>query len=341
MKTTSQPSTEVTSTTIVRSKHPVSVYHCTRTAQPAAGAPARECGAHGRRPQPGGQPAGEPEFSDVHDADIVFRLYAREIGQVALLTPEEEIVLSRRIRKGDEAARELMIKANLRLVVKIARDYQSYGLPFLDLISEGNLGLMKAVGRFDPRKGAKLSTYAAFYIKQAMRRAIGDHVRLIRMPVYAQEQLVQINRTENKLRELYGRTPSSEEISAEMGLPAVKVRRLRDASLTPVSLDAPQDEDATNPVSETVADENAPAPAAGLEQEDNSRLMNELMKNLPARELQVLRHRFGFEEGRAKTLEEIGTELGLTRERIRQLQNSALRKLRVRFQAHEPGRLAA
>jgi RNA polymerase primary sigma factor len=270
-----------------------------------------------------------------------FTLYIREIGQVQLLSPENEAALARRVQRGDAAARELMIKANLRLVVKIAHDFEGFGLPLLDLISEGNLGLMRAVERYDPAKGAKLSTYAAFYIKQRMRRAIADTGRLIRLPVYAQEKLLAIHRAETRLRGLLGRTPSDEEISDEIRLSAIKVRRLRTAALAPVSLDTPQDEDGTNPVSDTVADEAAPSPGEELTQEDTATLMQELMLYLPPRELQIIRQRFGFTNGGEKTLDEIGHKMGLTRERIRQLQNSALAKLRKRLKEQELAPLTA
>jgi RNA polymerase primary sigma factor len=308
MKTRIMAPTTTTTTTVVQTHHPVSVFHvCER-----------------RRAD------GNP-----YDGDIVFRLYAREIGQVPLLTPDEEIALARRIQRGDAAARETMIKANLRLVVKIARDFEGHGLPLLDLISEGNLGLMKAVERFNPGKGAKLCTYAAFYIKQAMRRAIADHGRLIRMPVYAQERLLLINRVQTRLQELLDRPPTDEEVADEMGLPLAKVERLRRAALTPASLDACPDGDDSNPFAETVADEAASSPDEKLKQEDTLQLMFDAMEKLPPRELEILRCRFGFEGGQEKTLKEVGDELGLTRERIRQLQNSALRKLRRRMEAGE------
>jgi RNA polymerase primary sigma factor len=341
MKTTIQKPMTVTSTTVVRSKHPVTVLHYTKLPSPAPPAAGQRAGPTQGSATTGGPRPRAFEFMEAHDPDIVFRLYAREIGQVNLLTPAEEVVLARRIKKGDAAAREQMIKANLRLVVKIAHDFEGFGLPLLDLISEGNIGLMKAVERFDPARGAKLSTYAAFYIKQAMRRAIADLSRLIRLPVYAQEKLLMIHRAESKLREEFGRAPLDEEISAEIGLPAVKVRKLRAAAVQPLSLDAPLDGDPSNPVAEVVPDENARTPDEKLGQDDTTQLMLELMSNLPPRELQIIRHRFGFEEGREKTLEEIGADLGLTRERIRQLQNSALRRLRTRIEAREAIRLAA
>lgn len=339
MKTMIRYTQPVTSTTMVHSRHPVEVYHCTQSGV----SPAFSTTTSGRvEPAPaltGAKPR-EQEHPE-HDADIVFRLYAREIGQVELLTPEDETRLARQIQKGDEAARELMIKANLRLVVKIARDFDGYGMPLLDLISEGNIGLMKAVERFDPGRGAKLSTYAAFYIKQAMRRSIADCARLIRLPVYAQEKILEIHRAESRLRELLGRTPTDEEISDEIRLPSSKVRRLRTASVQPASLDASLDDDECNPVAEVVADEHALAPDQQYASEDAAKLVRELMEHLPAREQQVIRHRFGFEGGGEMTLDEIGAELGLTRERIRQIQNSALRRLRGRIEARETVRLAA
>src|SRR3954466_15407331 len=171
------------------------------------------------------------------------QLYLREIGQVKLLTPEEEITLAKRIKRGDKKAREHMIKANLRLVVKIARDYENLGLPLLDLINEGNIGLMKGVERFDPRKGAKLSTYAAWWIKQAIKRALANQSKTIRLPVHVVDKLAHIRRAEMKLREVLDRDPTDEEVAAELGLDAKRVRRYRQASRAPVSLDAPIGDD--------------------------------------------------------------------------------------------------
>jgi RNA polymerase primary sigma factor len=340
MKTNLRIPSSLTATTVVQSRHPVTVVHWTqaRRAGKAPAADARSAQTAPSTPQPGERPR---EAVNGHDADIVFRLYAREIGQVQLLSQQEEIALARRIRRGDDDAREQMIKANLRLVVKIAHDFEGQGMPLLDLISEGNIGLMKAVERFDPYRGAKLSTYASFYIKQAMRRAIADQGRLIRLPVYAQEKLIEINRADSKLRELLGRPPSDDEISSEMGLPPAKVRRLRDAAIPPTSLDEPQDDDPTNPFSEMVADVGSAAPDAALDHADTTELVRQLLDGLPPRELAILRRRFGFEAEGERTLEEIGAEMGLTRERIRQLQNSALRRLRNRLRAFDTERLAA
>jgi RNA polymerase primary sigma factor len=341
MKTRLPSHAGITTTTIVRSRHPVTVLHYAKAVRTAdTSAPASS-----RLPDAGAPAASAPprpfSATESGDADIVFRLYAREIGQVGLLSQKEEATLSRRVKRGNAAAREQMIKANLRLVVKIAHDFEGYGMPLLDLISEGNIGLMKAVERFNPAKGAKLSTYAAFYIKQAMRRAIADHARLIRLPVYAQEKLLEIYRAETRLRELLGRAPTNEEIGDEINLPAPKVSRLRTAAIQPTSLDAPQDDDPTNPISEVVADESALAPDECLNRDDTARFIQELLCKLPERELLIIRHRFGFEQDHEKTLEQIGADLGLTRERIRQIQNSALRKLRSRIEARESFRLAA
>ncbi len=341
MKTRFHTPAKVTAATLVRSRHPLTVVHCSKAPHPALSPGAGPCRLVDPRlsatkaPRPAAPPL------DLNDTDIVFRLYAREIGQVGLLSPQDEATLARRVKRGNAAARDLMIKANLRLVVKIAHDFEGYGLPLLDLISEGNIGLMKAVERFNPAKGAKLSTYAAFYIKQAMRRAIADHGRLIRLPVYAQEKLLEIHRADTRLRELLGRAPTNEEISEEIGLPAAKVSRLRTAAIQPTSLDAPQDDDPTNPISEVVVDENALAPDERLNRDDTARFIQELLCKLPERELLIIRHRFGFVQDQEKTLEEIGADLGLTRERIRQIQNTALRKLRSRIEARESMRLAA
>jgi RNA polymerase primary sigma factor len=326
MKTMTSSSRGTTRTTVVHSSRPYQIAHCTTAAAPPDGL--------GRGPQRG--VVGE-RFAD---QDFVFRLYAREIGNVPLLTREDERELAARVHAGDMAARDRMIRANLRLVVKIAHDFEGHGLPFLDLISEGNMGLMKAVERFDPAKGAKLSTYAAFYIKQAMRRAIADCARLIRLPVYTQEKILLLGRAENKLREILGRTPSDEEIGEEMSLPVVKVRRLRTAAMQPASLDAAIDGDDGDSFAEIVADDRGPAPDAHLAGEDNAQLVNELMVKLPPREQEVLRQRFGFEEDGERTLAEIGGRMGLTRERIRQLQNSALRRLRTKLMSRETVRLA-
>jgi len=267
----------------------------------------------------------EPEKRERADP---FTLYLREIGQTPLITPKEEIALAKRIKKGDKAAREQMIKANLRLVVKIARDYENYGMPLLDLISEGNIGLMKAVERFNPNKGAKLSTYAAWWIKQMIRRAISDQSKTIRLPVHVGDKLLHIRRAEAKFENEFGRSPTDDELSGELGITAKRIAQYRQASARPTSLDATLgDTDST--VAEIVADENAETPYHKLEEKNDTRLIHEILPKLDSREQEIVRARFGIDGAKEKTLEEIGQKLGVTRERIRQIQEIALGKLRL------------
>lgn len=258
------------------------------------------------------------------------QLYLREIGKVPLLTPQEEIELAKRIRRGDEAARDQMIKANLRLVVKIARDYEGMGVPLLDLISEGNLGLIKGVERFDPKKGAKLSTYAAWWIKQNIRLALVNQSKTIRLPVHVVDRLTHLRRAEVKLRETLEREPTDEELAAEVQLDVRRVRLSRQAARAPISLDAPLDEGAST-FAEVVADAEAAAPFDALIQQTDARRLREVFGVLTGREKTILSLRFGLEDDRARTLEEIGQKLDLTRERIRQIQEQALGKLRARM----------
>jgi RNA polymerase primary sigma factor len=259
------------------------------------------------------------------------QLYLREIGQVKLLTPEEEITLARRIRRGDKKAREQMITANLRFVVKIARDYQGMGLPLLDLINEGNIGLMKGVQRFDPRKGAKLSSYAAWWIKQAIRRALSNTSKTIRLPVHVVDKMAHIRKAEARLHESLDREPTDEEVAADLGLNARRVRQYREASRAPVSLDSPISTDDSTAISEHVADASAVAPFEELVKNNDHALMQEVLATLDKRESRILAMRFGLDDGRAKTLEEVGARLGVTRERIRQIQEQALEKMRVKI----------
>ena len=262
-------------------------------------------------------------------------LYLREIGQVKLLTPAEEIVLAKRIKKGDEAAREHMIKANLRLVVKIARDYEHQGLPLLDLINEGNIGLMKGVERFDPTKGAKLSTYASWWIKQAIKRALASQSKTIRLPDHVVDKLANIRRSELKLREILGHDPSDEEIAIHTGLDVKRVRSYRDAAKAPVSLDAPISHDESDQIAEVVADPNAEAPFDQLIKDTDTDLVREVFALLNDREKAILAMRFGLNDGVAKTLEEIGKVFGVTRERIRQIEGEALKKLRSKMEERD------
>jgi RNA polymerase primary sigma factor len=264
-------------------------------------------------------------------------LYLREIGQVKLLRPEEEIALADRIRRGDKVAREEMIKANLRLVVKIGRDYEDLGLPLLDLINEGNIGLMKGVERFDPRKGAKLSTYAAWWIKQSIKRALANQSRTIRLPVHAVDKVASIRRAEARLRETFGREPTDEELANHLGFDdARRVRRYREASKRPVELDAPIGiESDSEHVSEIVADPNAAAPFDQLIQENDRALIRDAIQTLDERERTILVMRFGLDDTVPKTLEKIGQKFGVTRERIRQLQALSLKKMRAAIEKRD------
>jgi RNA polymerase primary sigma factor len=263
-----------------------------------------------------------------YDGDTAIKLYLREIGQVKLLTPQEEIELAARIKKGDKKARELMIKANLRLVVKIAHDYEGLGLPLLDLINEGNIGLMKAVERFDPAKGGKLSTYGSWWIKQSIKRALANQSKTIRLPVHLVDKISKMRRTAMRLQEVFGREPTDEELGEELGISASRVAQLRTAAIRPASLDAPIGDDDSNNFAEVVQDENADTPYEQLEEKTVTRMLQEMVKTLDEREATILRYRFGLDGGPEKTLEEVGQKFGVTRERVRQIQNIALAKLR-------------
>jgi RNA polymerase primary sigma factor len=256
------------------------------------------------------------------------RVYLREIGQVALLTPEQEFNLAARVREGDEEARTHMIRANLRLVVKIAHDYASFGLPMADLIAEGNIGLIKAVERFDPGKGSKLSTYAAWWIKQSIKRALANQSKTIRLPVHMVDKIAKLRRLAAGMSEELGREPTDAELAEEVGISVGKLAQLRTVSLRPASLDAPVSEEDSKELGETVSDLEAQNP---LEQLSESNLLDELAEVLCVldnRERRIIAARFGLEGENPKTLETVGRKFGVTRERIRQLQNGALEKLR-------------
>jgi RNA polymerase primary sigma factor len=262
----------------------------------------------------------------------MLQLYLREIGQVALLTPAEEIVLAKRIKKGDAEAREHMIKANLRLVVKIAREYENLGLPLLDLINEGNMGLMKGVERFDPSKGAKLSTYASWWIKQSIKRALANQSKTIRLPVHVVDKVALIRRSEMKLKEALDREPTDEELADDVGIKPQRVRQYRDAARAPVSLDAPlSEDDDSQRISEVVEDTRAEAPFEQLAKDTEVSLMKQVFATLSDRERDILTLRFGLENDVPKTLEQIGQKYGLTRERIRQIESQGIKKLRTKL----------
>ena len=274
------------------------------------------------------EPSEIPQERGAYDGDTAIKLYLREIGLVKLLTPEEEIGLAAKIKKGDRRAREHMIKANLRLVVKIAHDYEGLGLPLLDLINEGNIGLMKAVERFDPAKGGKLSTYAAWWIKQSIKRALANQSKTIRLPVHLVDKILRMRRTAMKLQEVFGREPTDEELGEELGMSAARVAQLRTAAIRPASLDAPIGDDESNSFAEVVEDEKAEDPYEQLEEKTVGRMVEEMLTRLDPREATILRYRFGLDGGSERTLEEVGEKFGVTRERIRQIQNIALTKLR-------------
>jgi RNA polymerase primary sigma factor len=256
------------------------------------------------------------------------KIYLREIGQIALLTPKDEIRLAARIKKGDKQARADMIKANLRLVVKIAHDYSNYGLPLLDLISEGNIGLMKAVERFDPKKGGKLSTYAAWWIKQSIKRALANQSKTIRLPVHLVDKISKMKRAGHKLSERLGREPTDQELADVLGVPRAKVAQLRTISIRPASLDAPIGEDDATEFSEIVGDENALSPFELLRDKTLRQDVRDILEELEPREAEILTLRFGLDGNKPKTLEEVGRKFKVTRERVRQIQNIALTKLR-------------
>lgn len=273
-----------------------------------------------------------------YDGDTAIKLYLREIGLVKLLTPEEEIELAAKIKKGDKKAREHMIKANLRLVVKIARDYEGIGLPLLDLISEGNIGLMKAVERFDPAKGGKLSTYGSWWIKQSIKRALANQSKTIRLPVHLVDKISKMRRVALRLQEELGREPTDEELGGELGLTATRVSQMRLAAVRPASLDAPIGDEDSNTFSEVVQDENADTPYEQLEDKTVTDMLQDMVKTLDPREATILRFRFALDGGTEKTLEEVGEKFHVTRERVRQIQNIALKKLRKMIERLEATR---
>lgn len=262
------------------------------------------------------------------DEHSAIRLYLQDIGQIPLITPEKEIELAARIKKGDKEARDLMIKSNLRLVVKIAHDYSNFGLPLIDLISEGNIGLIKAVERFDPQKGGKLSTYAAWWIKQSIKRALANQSKTIRLPVHLVDKISKMRRVAMQLHEELGREPSDEEIAEAIQIPVNKVAHLKSVSVRPTSLDAPVGEDDTTQFGDLVGDENAATPFENLRDKTLQADIHDLIERLDEREAQIIKLRFGLEGNPPKTLEEVGEMFGITRERVRQLQNMALSQMR-------------
>jgi RNA polymerase primary sigma factor len=270
---------------------------------------------------------------DTPDTNI--GLYLREISQVPLLTPKEEIKLAAQIKRGSKKAREKMITANLRLVVKIAHDFSNYGLPLLDLVSEGNIGLMKAVERFDPMKGGKLSTYASWWIKQSIKRALANQSKTIRLPVHLVDKIGKIRRVSAQMTEELGREPSNDELAEELGLSEAKVAHLKNVAVRPASLDAKINADDDTAFGDLVSDERAEDPFAALRDKDLREEVGDLLDVLDPRERKIISFRFGLGGGKERTLEEVGRKFGVTRERIRQLQNIALLKMRKALRKRE------
>jgi RNA polymerase primary sigma factor len=260
--------------------------------------------------------------------DDPVRMYLKEIGRVPLLTAAEEVELAKRIEAGDEEAKKRLAEANLRLVVSIAKRYVGRGMLFLDLIQEGNLGLIKAVEKFDYRKGYKFSTYATWWIRQAITRAIADQARTIRIPVHMVETINKLIRVQRQLLQEKGRDPTPEEIADQMGITVERVREIQKVAQEPVSLETPIGEEEDSHLGDFIEDEDAPAPAEAAGYQLLKEQLEEVLDTLTNREEKVLRLRFGLSDGRARTLEEVGQVFGVTRERIRQIEAKALRKLR-------------
>ena len=287
-------------------------------------------------PQPEAEPADTADTKLEDDLSVPegisiddpVRMYLKEIGKVPLLTAEEEIEIAKRLETGDEEAKKKLSEANLRLVVSIAKRYVGRGMLFLDLIQEGNLGLIKAVEKFDYRKGFKFSTYATWWIRQAITRAIADQARTIRIPVHMVETINKLIRVSRQLLQQDGREPTPEEIAKEMGISEAKVREIIKIAQEPVSLETPIGEEEDSHLGDFIADDDTPAPAEAASFALMKEQLLDVLDTLTPREEKVLRLRFGLDDGRQRTLEEVGKEFNVTRERIRQIEAKALRKLR-------------
>lgn len=263
-----------------------------------------------------------------YDSDSSMKIYLKEISLTPLLTLEEETALAERIKLGDQQARDHMIRANLRLVVKIAGDYSGYGVSMSDLVSEGNIGLMKAVDRFDPEKGGKLSTYGAWWIKQSIKQALANQSKTVRLPIHMVDKIARIRRIAAMLTETLGREPSDDELAEETGIPRQKVAMLKQAAQRATSLDAPVNAGETTEHSEIIADEAATNPLDFLSDKDMHGQIDDLLAMLNERERRIIDERFGLKGLKPMLLEDVGREFGVSRERIRQIQNSALAKMR-------------
>ena len=260
--------------------------------------------------------------------DDPVRMYLKDIGKIPLLDPDREAILAEKIADGDEAAKNELVEANLRLVVSIAKKYVGKGMYFLDLIQEGNRGLIKAVEKFDHTKGYKFSTYATWWIRQAITRAIADQARTIRIPVHMVETIHRVSRTSRQLLQEFGREPTIDEIAEKLGMSADKVREIMKAAQDPVSLETPIGEEDDSHLGDFIPDDSSPTPAEAVSYQLLREQLNKVLHTLTPREEMVIKLRFGLEDGRTRTLEEVGKEFNITRERIRQIEAKALRKLR-------------
>ena len=275
-----------------------------------------------------GEDALDLSFVDGVNIDDPVKVYLKEIGRVPLLSSDEEVELAQRMAEGDAYAKKRLAEANLRLVVSIAKRYVGRGMQFLDLIQEGNLGLIKAVEKFDHTKGFKFSTYATWWIRQAITRAIADQARTIRIPVHMVETINKVKKVSSQLLHQNGHDPTAEEIAAALDMPVDKVREIMRVAQEPVSLETPIGEEEDSHLGDFIPDDDAPAPADAASHTLLKEQLGEVLKTLTPREEKVLRLRFGLEDGRSRTLEEVGKEFNVTRERIRQIEAKALRKLR-------------
>jgi RNA polymerase primary sigma factor len=271
----------------------------------------------------------------MNESDSGLNRYMREIGRFPLLTLQQEIELAEKIKKGDAKARERMINSNLRLVVTIAHDYAHLGLPLLDLISEGNIGLTKAVERFDPAKGAKLSTYAMWWIKQSIKRALADQSKTIRLPVHLVDKIAKVRRVSLQMSDELGREPTDDELGEEIGIASGKVARLKSLGIRPASIDGPIGDDDSTEFGEVIGDEEVQTPFELLRDKNLLHEMDGLLDVLDKREMRIISERFGLDGGKPKTLETVAKNFGITRERIRQLQKIALTKLRRALRKRE------
>jgi RNA polymerase primary sigma factor len=269
-------------------------------------------------------PAPPPEVS----VDDPVRRYLNQIGEMPILTREQEVALAQKIEQADGQAKKKMVEANLRLVVSVARRYQGRGMPLPDLIQAGNLGLIRAVEHFDWRRGYKFSTYATWWIRQAILRALDDTARTIRLPVHMKEALSKLVRASRKLRQGLGREPTTDEIAEEMNLPVERIREMQDITRRPISLDIFVGEEGETRLGDFIEDSSGPEPVETISAEDLKTQLQDILETLSPREREVLTLRFGLEDGRPRTLEEVGQSFGVTRERIRQIESKALRKLR-------------